>query len=682
MIIFVFLILTVICTGLSTMVGVNYNFADYLPEDAPSTKALDIMEEEYSQPIPNMRVVIYDVSIPDALEYKEKIEKVEGVKEVNWLDDAIDIYEPLELADQDTVESWYKDSDALFSVTVSDDEDEKAAAVDDIRAIIGDDNAMSGTAVTDALSPKHTTQEIQKIMLIALPIVFIVLLLTTTSWFEPVLFMITIGVAIMLNRGTNLIFGEISFVTNAAGSVLQLAVSMDYSIFLLHRFAENRSEGGNVQDAMMKAVKQSMGSVLSSGLTTVTGFAALILMRFRIGPDMGHVMAKAIVFSLICVLCFLPALAMSTYKMIDKTRHRAFWPDFGKLAKGILKVRIPAMTLVALLLIPCYIAQGKNDFLYGSSRVYSTEETQMGRDLLAIEDEYGVSNPLVVMVPKGDISKEQELNDALKADPNVTSVISYVNTVGASIPQDYVPEDSLSQLYSEHYSRFVVSLDTEEVEKGWDEKVDELHSICEKYYGDEVLIAGDLASTEDLKDTITVDNTRVNILAILFVFVILVFNFKSISIPVILTVVIELSIWINLSVPYIQSTTLHYIGYLIISSVQLGATIDYAILLTGRYMEERKTRNRKEAAVESIRACVLSLFTSAIILTIAGGVLGAISTNLVLSQLGTLVGRGAVISFILVLFVLPALLMIFDRLIEKTTAKTKFYKEESRYESK
>ena len=682
MIIIVFLILTVICAGLSTLVGVNYNFADYLPKDAPSTNALNVMEEEYSQPIPNMRVVIYDVSIPDALEYKEKIEKAEGVKEVTWLDDSIDIYEPLELADQDTVETWYKNSDALFSVTVSSDEKEKKAAVDAIREIIGDDNAMSGTAVTDVLSPVHTSQEIQKIMLIALPIVFIILLLTTTSWFEPVLFMITIGVAIMLNRGTNLIFGEISFVTNAAGSVLQLAVSMDYSIFLLHRFAENRQEGGNVQDAMMKAVKQSMGSVLSSGLTTVTGFAALILMRFRIGPDMGYVMAKAIVFSLICVLCFLPALAISTYKLIDKTRHRAFWPDFHKFAKAVLKVRIPALILAVLLLLPCYIAQGKNDFLYGSSRVYSTNETQMGRDLLAIEDEYGPSNPLVILVPKGDISKEQQLNDALKADPDVTSVISYVNTVGASIPEDFVPEESLSQLYSEHYSRFVVSLDTEEVEDGWADKVDELHTICEKYYGDEALIAGDLASTEDLKDTITVDNTGVNILAILFVFVILVLNFKSVSIPVILTLVIELSIWINLSVPYLQSTTLHYIGYLIISSVQLGATIDYAILLTGRYMDERKTKKRKDAAIESIRACVLSLFTSAIILTIAGSVLGAISTNLVLSQLGILVGRGAVISFILVLFVLPALLMIFDRLIEKTTAKTSFYKEESRHEQK
>ena len=673
MIITVFVVLAVICAGLSTLVGVNYNFADYLPDDAPSTKALNIMEEEYSQPIPNMRVVIYDVTIPEALDYKEKIENAEGVKEVTWLDDSIDIYQPLELADQDTIDTWYKNSDALFSVTVSSNEDEKAAAVEAIREIIGDNNAMSGTAVTDVLSPVHTSQEIQKIILIALPIIFVILLLTTTSWFEPILFMVTIGVAIMLNRGTNLMFGEISFVTNAAGSVLQLAVSMDYSIFLLHRFAENRQDGKPVQEAMIAAVKQSMGSVLSSGLTTVTGFAALILMRFKIGPDMGYVMAKAIVFSLICVLCFLPALAISTYKLIDKTRHRPFYPAFSKFAKGVLKVRIPALTIAVLIAIPCFIAQGRNDFIYGSSRVYSTEETQMGRDLLAVEDEYGASNPLVIMVPKGDISKEVQLNDALKSDSDVISVISYVNTVGASIPENFVPEEALSQLYSEHYSRFVVTLDTEEIEDGWADKIDRVREICEEYYGDEVLIAGDLASTEDLKDTITVDNTRVNILAILFVFVILVVNFKSITLPIILTLVIELSIWINLSVPYFQSTTLHYIGYLIISSVQLGATIDYAILLTGRYLEERKTKTRREAAAESIRACVLSLFTSAIILTIAGFVLGAVSTNLVLSQLGTLVGRGAVISFILVLFALPALLMIFDRVIEKTTAKTQFY---------
>lgn len=674
-IIIVFLLAAVICAGLSTMVGVNYKFADYLPEDAPSTKALNVMEEEYDQTIPNMRVLIYDVSIPQALSYKEKIENVKGVEEVRWLDDAIDIYEPLEQADADTVDAWYKDSDALFSVTISEKDDaEKKAAVKEIRTIIGDENAMSGTAVTDTYSPVHTTKDIQKIILIVIPIVFIILLLTTNSWFEPVLFLFTIGVAIMLNRGTNLIFGEISFVTNAAGSVLQLAVSMDYSIFLLHRFAENRAEGKEVKQAMVDAVKQSTSSVLSSGLTTVTGFAALILMRFRIGPDMGWVMAKAIVFSLLCVLCLLPALAISTYKLIDKTQHCPLYPNFKTFSSVVMKIRIPMLILAAVIAVPCFLAQGSNDFLYGSSRVYSTNQTQMGRDLLAIEDEYGASNPLVILVPKGDMSKEAALNEALCENDNVTSVISYVNTVGAQIPDGYVPEDSLEQLYSENYSRFVVTLDTEEVEDGWTDKIDEIHKICEDYYGDEALIAGDLASTEDLKDTITEDNTRVNLLAIAFVFIILLLNFKSISIPVILTLVIELSIWINLSIPYFGSTTLHYIAYLIISSVQLGATIDYAILLTSRYLEERKTLERKEAARTAIQVSVLSLFTSAIILTIAGFALGICSTNLVLSQLGTLVGRGAVISFVLVLVVLPALLVLLDKVIEKTTFRLEFKK--------
>ncbi len=325
MIIFLFTVLAVICLGLSGKVKVNYNFADYLPDDAASTKALQVMEEEYDQPIPNMRVVVHDVTIPEALSYKKQIENVEGVKEVSWLDDFIDIYQPIEDADQDTVDEWYKNSDALYSVTVADDETEKRKAAEGIREIIGDENAMSGTAVTDVLSPVRTSQDIQKIRLMVISIVFIILILTTTSWYEPVLLMLTIGITIFLNRGTNLIFGEISFVTNAAGGVLQLAVSMDYSIFLLHRFSENRAQGKDVQEAMVEAVRQSAGSVMSSGLTTVTGFAALILMRFKIGPDMGWVMVKAIVFSLICVLCFLPAMAISTYKLIDKTQHKAFF---------------------------------------------------------------------------------------------------------------------------------------------------------------------------------------------------------------------------------------------------------------------------------------------------------------------------------------------------------------------
>lgn len=673
-ILILFLVLTVICTDLSTLVGVDYDFADYLPDDAASTKALNVMEEEYDQPIPNLRVMVKDVTIPEALDYKKKLEAVEGVREVTWLNDSIDIYAPLEMADADTIDEWYKDSNALFSVTTSDDDTEKKAAVYGIREVIGEDNAMSGTAVTDILSPIESTAEIQKIMMIALPVVFLILLLTTDSWFEPVLFMLTIGIAIMLNRGTNLMFGTISFVTNAAGAVLQLAVSMDYSIFLLHRFADNRKEGKDVQEAMTLAVHQSVGSVLSSGLTTVTGFAALILMRFKIGPDMGWVMAKAIVFSLICVLCLLPALAISTYKLIDKTQHRSFIPRMDGVARVVTKAGIPVLLLVILLTIPSYLARDKNDFLYGGSRVYSSDSTQMGRDLLAIEAEYGSSNPVVVLVPIGDMQKETDLNQALKDKDYVTSVISYVNTVGSSIPADFVPSGQISKLYSEHFSRFVLTLDAEEGIAGWDEMIRDLRTTCAEYYGDEALLAGNLVSSLDLKDTITADNLRVNVMSIGFVALILLLNFKSITLPILLTLVIEASIWINLSIPYFTSTTLHYIAYLIISSVQLGATIDYAILFTDRYLELRKTMPKHPAALGVVKGCVVSIFTSGIILMIAGVVLGKISSNLVLSQIGTLLGRGALLSFLLVLFVIPCLLVLFDGLIRHTTWHADFHK--------
>lgn len=660
-----FLISAMICGLLSKLVGVNYNFADYLPEESNSTQSLNVMYEEYSQAIPNARVLIYNVSISEALDYKQQLLSIDGVEEVQWLDDTIDIYEPLETVSEETVDAWYKDNNALYSITIN--EDKEYDAVASIREVIGEDNCMSGTAVNNALAPTNTTKEVNQIMLIVLPIILIILLLTTTSWYEPFLFLFTIGVAILINKGTNLIFGEISFVTNAAGNVLQLAVSMDYSIFLLHRFTDNRREGYAAEEAMKRAVKQSVGSILSSGLTTVTGFAALILMQFKIGPDMGWVMAKAILLSLFTVLCLLPVLAVSTYRWIDKTEHRSLMPTFERFSRGVQKVRIPVLAIFLMTLIPCFLASRSNTFLYGSSKVYNTDATQLGRDSIAINEMYGTTNPVVLLVKKGDYEKETALNNALTEINGVTSVISYANTVGMSIPEEFVPESSLSQLYSENYSRFILTLDTEEGEDGCFDLVNEVREVAAQYYGDEFYYAGDLVSTEDLKTTITADDVKVNFLAITFVFIILLITFKSISIPVILTLVIEASIWLNLSVPYFGGTSLYYIGYLIISSVQLGATIDYAILLTERYKEMRKEYPKKQAVVKAIQSCTLSIFTSAFILACAGITLGMISTNGVLSQLGILLGRGAVLSFILVMFVLPTLLVMCDGLIGITT---------------
>ena len=674
LIIGVFVLAAVLCAVLSGLVGVNYNFADYLPDDAASTRALEVMDEEYSQSVPNMRVLVYEVSIPQALAYKEKIADVDGVEEVNWLDDAVDIYEPLELAEQKTVEDWYKDGNALFSVTV--DEKKQDSVIPAVREIIGEENCMSGTAVTSVLAPVNTSVEVQQIMFLAVPIIFLILILTTNSWFEPVLFMITIGVAILINRGTNLMFGTVSFVTNAAGSVLQLAVSMDYSIFLLHRFSENREEGLPVEKAMIEAVKQSVGSILSSGLTTVTGFLALVLMRFKIGPDMGWVMSKAIVLSLVSVLCFLPALAISTYRLIDKTQHRTFVPKFDKFAALVMKLRIPALVLVILILPVSFLGQMKNDFFYGGSQVYSTQATQMGRDMEAIDKMFGSSNPVVLMVPKGDMEKEIAMNEELKKLDCVTSVVSYVNSVGNAIPSSFLPSETVSRLYSAHYSRFVITMEAEEKDADWYEKVNDIRNIGEKYYGDKIQYAGDLVSTEDLKTTITQDNAKVNFLAIAFVFCILLVNFKSLSLPVILTLVIESSIWINLGIPYFRGQTLFYIGYLIISTVQLGATIDYAILFSDRYMDFRKTFPKKEAAFMTLRTCTISILTSAAVLTLAGVILGKVSTNGVLSQLGILIGRGAALSFVLVIFVLPTLLILFDGVIRRTTLHCDFFRKE------
>ena len=674
LIIGVFVLAAILCAVLSGLVGVNYNFADYLTDDAASTRALEVMDEEYSQSVPNMRVLVYEVSIPQALAYKEKIADVDGVEEVNWLDDAVDIYEPLELAEQKTVEDWYKDGNALFSVTV--DEKKQDSVIPAVREIIGEENCMSGTAVTSVLAPVNTSVEVQQIMFLAVPIIFLILILTTNSWFEPVLFMITIGVAILINRGTNLMFGTVSFVTNAAGSVLQLAVSMDYSIFLLHRFSENREEGLPVEKAMIEAVKQSVGSILSSGLTTVTGFLALVLMRFKIGPDMGWVMSKAIVLSLVSVLCFLPALAISTYRLIDKTQHRTFVPKFDKFAALVMKLRIPALVLVILILPVSFLGQMKNDFFYGGSQVYSTQATQMGRDMEAIDKMFGSSNPVVLMVPKGDMEKEIAMNEELKKLDCVTSVVSYVNSVGNAIPSSFLPSETVSRLYSAHYSRFVITMEAEEKDPDWYEKVNDIRNIGEKYYGDKIQYAGDLVSTEDLKTTITQDNTKVNFLAIAFVFCILLVNFKSLSLPVILTLVIESSIWINLGIPYFRGQTLFYIGYLIISTVQLGATIDYAILFSDRYMDFRKTFPKKEAAFMTLRTCTISILTSAAVLTLAGVILGKVSTTGVLSQLGILIGRGAALSVVLVIFVLPTLLILFDGVIRRTTLHCDFFGKE------
>ena len=655
-----FLIVFVVCLVCKQFVAVNYDMNDYLPEDSASTQALDMMNAEYDGGIPNARVMMNHINIAEALEYKEKLLSVDGVSDVTWLDDVESVIVPLELLDSDTVESYYKDENALFSLTI--DEDKRINAVSNIREIIGDDNEMTGSAVSAAVATTSTVNEISTIAAIAVAFVLLVLILTTTSFAEPFIILIGLGIAVVINAGSNLIFGEISFVTNAAGNILQLAVSLDYSVFLLHRFEECKKKNSDAKAAMVDALTMSTTSILSSGLTTVIGFLALCLMQFGIGPDLGLALAKGIAISLITVFVFMPAFILSTYKLIDKTHHRTFMPSFKGFGKFVSRIMLPMVIVFAILIMPSYLASNSNSFYYGASHIFGSQ-TQLGSDTEKIEEAFGQQDTYVLMIPKDSTATEAELSDALHNIPQVKSILSYVDTVGTVIPEQYLDSGTLSRLNSEHYTRMVLTMDAEYEGDETFSLIQTVRDTAEQHYPGQWYLAGEGVSTYDLMNTVTADMVKVNFVAIGAVFLVLLLTMKSVSLPVILVLSIETAIWINLSIPYFADDTIFYIAYLIISSIQLGATVDYAILFTDRYKEMRETLPKKEAVIETISAVSVSVLTSASVLTVVGFLLGIFSTHGLLSQLGFFLGKGTLCSLAIVLFVLPGLLYSFDKLV-------------------
>lgn len=665
-----FLMLALIGAGLQSMVVVNYDITDYLPEDTASTVSLKTMEEEFDGGIPNARVMVRNVTIPQALDYKEKIEECQGVSNVTWLDDVADILQPIATMDADNVDTYYKDNAALFTVTIEDGK--QVEAVDAIRAVVGDENCLTGDAVSTAVATTGTVNEVTKIAIFAVIFIFFMLILTTTSWVEPVLVMIGLGVAVMINSGSNLMFKEISFVTNAAGAILLIAVSLDYSVFLIHRFEECLEENPDPKEAMVDALCKSMSSILSSGLTTVIGFLALLFMQFEIGPDLGRVLAKGVGISLITVFVFMPDLILATQKWLEKSQHRSFLPSFKGFGRFIYRVMIPLVCVFVVMIVPSYLASNSNDYYYGASQIYGAQ-TQLGQDTTAIEDLYGKSDTYVAMVPRGDLATEQKLSDALHDIPQVKSILSYVDTVGAEIPMEYLDTDTLSQLESEHYSRFVITVDADYEGKDTFKLVENIRNTINNYYPDSYYLAGSGVSTYDLMDTITADTVTVNLIAIGAVFLVLLLTMKSISLPVILVLAIETAVWINVAIPYFQGSTVFYISYLIISTIQLGATVDYAILFTDRYSEYRLRMSKKDAVIETVSSVTSSVMTSGTVLAVVGFLLGKLSSHGILAQLGYFLGFGSLLSLVIVLFVLPGLLYLLDGLIQRTTLHLHFY---------
>ena len=666
----VFALLAALCILAAGQVRVDYDINDYLPPDSPSTTAIGVMNEAFTGGIPNVRVMVRDVTVPKALEYKQQLAAIDGVAAVTWLDDALDVTVPLSMQDPAQAESYYKDGCALFSVTVEDEKRLEAVAA--IRELIGPQNALAGTAVATAVATESTVTEVAKIAAIAVVYVLFILILTTGSWAEPVLILLGLGTAILLNNGSNLVFGTISFVTNAAGSILQLAVSLDYSVFLIHRFAECRTArpDASAEDCMVEALCRSTGSILSSGLTTVIGFLALVLMQFQIGPDLGLALAKGVVLSLVTVFTFMPALTLTACGWMDRTRHKPLLPGFDRFGRFVARVMLPLALVLAVIMVPAYLASNHNEYYYGAAHMFGTD-TRLGADTAAIEETFGRSDTYVVLVPEGDTATQSELSDALHAIPAVTGILSFVDNAGASIPPEFVPPDTLRLLTAGGFTRLVLTVDADTEGDAAFALVEQVRATVQRYYPDRYFLAGQGVSTYDLMDTITADMVKVNLLAIGAVFLILLVMKRQLLLPMILVLSIETAIWINLAIPYFRGRHVFYIAYLIISTIQLGATVDYAILFSDRYQEFRETLDKKQAIAATVSAVTPSVITTGSALAVVGFLMGAISTNQLLGQLGNFLGVGGLVSLAIVLLALPGYLYLADPLIVKKKKQPK-----------
>ena len=682
----VFLVAVLVCGFLSSQVKTNYSLAKYLPEEAPSSKALDVMDEEFHESIPNLRMVMEDVSLAQVSDLKSELGQFREVSRIMWLDTYVSIDQPLTMVDPALLDQYFqvnldgKKGTALLQVTVeSDNAKESLGRIKDLAAQKGIQAYYDGDLVDQTMSQEATSSEVLLITSLMVPLGILILLFSTRSWLDPFFLLLTIGVAIILNMGTNIFFGEISFITMAVTAILQLAVSLDYVLFLLHAWARNKEEGMDPKEALVEAICESSSSIVSSALTTVFGFLVLIFMRYRLGMDLGLVLAKGVAFSLFCVIFFLPTLLILFGKWEEKLSHRSFLPTFKGLSRFVYSKR--AILILLVILVPiAFQASRSNNFTYGMGEF--PENSQIQKDAEFINSKFKTNTQIVLLVPKGDMGVERSLVSELEDLPMVTSILSYTETVGEGIPVQVVGEGATEELMSENYSRIIVNTTSPKEGEEAFGLVDQVRKLAHDYYGDEAHIMGYSVNLKDMKDIIQEDNRLVNLLAILSIALVIAINFKSISLPVLLVLTIELSIWINLSFPYFTNTKLTFIGYLIISSIQLGATVDYAILYTNHYLKCRESMAKDQAIIQSGMLTYGSIIPPAFILSLAGFLLYKFSSLKVVSEIGTVLGRGAILSLIMVTFLLPVLLYFCDRLVEKTTYSAHFFRDHPESENK
>ena len=642
-------------------VNVNYDLTEYLPDDAESSIGIDVMEQEFGYP-GTARVMIKDVSLYEAKQYKDKLEAVDGVDQVLWCDSAVNIYSGEDFIDEEEIRDYYKDGCAVMDVTFveSDDSDRTSRAIDEMEKITGEKGRFTGMAVQNKSLESTMEKEMSRILVVAVVMILTVLCITTSAWTEPILFLFVMGVAVLLNKGTNIFIGTISFMTDNVAIILQLATSMDYAIFLLDAFSRERENGVSDEEAIVTAIEEAINSIFASSLTTVVGFLALVFMKFTIGFDLGLVLAKGIVFSLLTVVFFMPAMILKFAKWNDTTRHRSFLPPFQKFSRRAYHMRYVTLAVMLLLTPFAYVAQGMYDYLYGNSSVGAAEGTAVYESNEEITEIFGRSNMLLALYPNTSPVTEAALTEDIEALPYVKSVTSMANTLPDGVPEEFLPESMTEQLHTEDACRMLIYIRTKEESDLAFQCTDEIRGILESYYPEGSYLVGQTPSTQDIKTTITADNIKVNALSLAGVFLVVMASFRSLIIPVVVMIPIEVAIFYNMAVPYLTGDSLVYMGYIIVSSIQLGATVDYSILLTNNYQKARRTMTKSEACMTAIARSCPSILTSGSIITLAGYIVHFISTTAAIGDLGHLIGRGGLFSMILVLTALPALLAMAD----------------------
>ena len=647
---------------------VNYDILGYLPDELDTRIAQSILKDDFDCGSLGM-LIVENMEDKDVSKLKEEVKKVEGVNDVIWIDDAIDLSVPKEILPEDIRDIFYSENSTLMIIKFvgTDASTETENALSDVRKIAGKQAFLSGVAGVIKDTKDLANKETPIYVLIAVILSIIILSITMESYVIPIVFLSSIGIAIIYNMGSNVIFENISYVTKALSAVLQLGVTMDYSIFLLHRYDEERESRENKVEAMANAIEATIESVVGSALTTVAGFLALCVMDLALGKDIGLVMAKGVVIGVICTITILPALVLTFDKVIHKYKHKNILPTFQKSSSFIIKHHKVIVLISLLILIPAAIGKEKASVYYNlDESLPDNLPSIVANDKL--KNEFNMVSTNIILVSDDlDRYKVKEMVKELNNVDGVTMAASLESVLGSRIPENFLPNELLEQVKKGGYEGIIVNSKYKSATNEVAVQLDEINEIVKKY-DPEGLVGGEAPLTNDLVTIADSDFKKVSIFSIVAIFLIIMVIFKSISVPILLVLAIELAIFINLGIPYYTGTTIPFISSIVIGTIQLGATVDYAILLTSRFKEElSNTNDKKEAMIKALQSSSRSIITSALTFFGATAGVGIISELEMISSLCVLMARGAIISMLVILFVLPGILLIFEGIIIKTS---------------